>query len=179
MAELVFICICIVAAFVLAIYRAPLWAWAATAALAALAWQFGIFDGGPASALPDLLSGIAWLVAAILGALSVPAWRRQWLVAPVFGTIKQVLPKVSDTEQQALDAGTVGFDAELFSGTPDWTQAARRAADRAQRRGAGVSRRPDRRAVPHDRRLAGAPRPARDPRARSGTSSRSMASSAC
>ena len=120
MAELVFICICIVAVFVLAIYRAPLWAWAATAALAALAWQFGIFDGGPASALPDLLSGIAWLVAASLGALSVPAWRRQWLVAPVFGTIKQVLPRVSDTEQQALDAGTIGFDAELFSGTPDW-----------------------------------------------------------
>jgi acyl-CoA dehydrogenase len=120
MAELVFICICIVAVFVLAVYRAPLWTWAATAALAALAWQFGIFDGGPASALPDLLSGIAWLVAASLGALSVPAWRRQWVVVPVFGTIKQVLPRVSDTEQQALDAGTIGFDAELFSGTPDW-----------------------------------------------------------
>jgi acyl-CoA dehydrogenase len=39
---------------------------------------------------------------------------------PVFRTIKGVLPKVSATEQEALDAGTVGFDAELFSGTPDW-----------------------------------------------------------
>ena len=163
MAELVFICICIVAAFVLAIYRAPLWAWATTAALAALTWQFGIFDGGPASALPDLLSGIAWLVAAILGALSVPAWRRQWLVAPVFGTIKQVLPRVSDTEQQALDAGTIGFDAELFSGTPDWDKLRAVPPIRLTDEEQSVPRRPDRRAVPDDRRLGGAPRPARDP----------------
>lgn len=30
------------------------------------------------------------------------------------------MPKVSSTEQEALDAGTVGWDAELFSGRPDW-----------------------------------------------------------
>jgi acyl-CoA dehydrogenase len=41
-------------------------------------------------------------------------------VEPVFRVIKQALPKVSDTEREALDAGTIGFDAELFSGTPDW-----------------------------------------------------------
>ena len=41
-------------------------------------------------------------------------------VAPVFKFVKGTLPKVSDTEAQALEAGTVGFDAELFSGTPDW-----------------------------------------------------------
>ena len=44
------------------------------------------------------------------------------LIAPAFKFVKGTLPKVSDTEAQALEAGTVGFDAELFSGTPDWNK---------------------------------------------------------
>ncbi len=56
----------------------------------------------------------------VLAALSVPSLRRRFVVEPTFRMVKGILPKVSDTEQQALDAGTVGFDAELFSGTPDW-----------------------------------------------------------
>jgi acyl-CoA dehydrogenase len=39
---------------------------------------------------------------------------------PAFGMVKRVLPPVSKTEQEAIDAGTLGFDAELFSGRPDW-----------------------------------------------------------
>ncbi len=42
------------------------------------------------------------------------------LIAPAFRMVRGTLPKVSDTEAQALEAGTVGFDAELFSGDPDW-----------------------------------------------------------
>ncbi len=33
---------------------------------------------------------------------------------------KKVAPKVSDTEKVALEAGTVGWDGELFTGRPDW-----------------------------------------------------------
>ena len=32
------------------------------------------------------------------------------------------MPQVSQTEQEALDAGTVGWDGELFSGNPHWKQ---------------------------------------------------------
>ncbi len=52
--------------------------------------------------------------------MAMPALRRMLLVEPAFAMVKKILPKVSDTEQQALDAGTIGFDAELFSGQPDW-----------------------------------------------------------
>jgi acyl-CoA dehydrogenase len=31
-----------------------------------------------------------------------------------------MLPSLSDTEREALEAGTVGWDGELFSGDPDW-----------------------------------------------------------
>jgi acyl-CoA dehydrogenase len=114
MAGLVFICICVALAFVLAMYQAPIWGWAAASALLALSWTVGLF--GEASLWGVLL----WIPALIFGALSVPSLRRTWLIEPAFGQLKHVLPRVSDTEQQALDAGTVG-------------SLAGRAADRAQR----------------------------------------------
>jgi acyl-CoA dehydrogenase len=35
---------------------------------------------------------------------------------------RKILPQVSQTEQEALDAGTVWWDGELFSGRPRWTK---------------------------------------------------------
>lgn len=54
------------------------------------------------------------------GALIYPPLRLRVISAPLFKRFKTVLPRLSDTEQQALNAGTVGWDAELFSGKPDW-----------------------------------------------------------
>jgi acyl-CoA dehydrogenase len=68
------------------------------------------------------LAWLAWLPFVGLALLSVPSLRRRFIVAPIFATVRKILPKVSDTEAQALEAGTVGFDAELFSGTPDWNK---------------------------------------------------------
>src|SRR5919198_79703 len=38
----------------------------------------------------------------------------------IFGVYKKVLPQVSQTEQEALDAGSIWWDADLFTGKPDW-----------------------------------------------------------
>ncbi len=51
--------------------------------------------------------------------LMVP-FRRQQISAPLLKLFAKVTPTLSDTEQTALDAGTVGFEGELFSGKPDW-----------------------------------------------------------
>jgi len=48
------------------------------------------------------------------------AWRRQHISRPLLGWYRKVLPPMSDTEREAIDAGTVWWDAELFSGKPDW-----------------------------------------------------------
>ncbi|QBQ55620.1 acyl-CoA dehydrogenase [Nitrosococcus wardiae] len=46
--------------------------------------------------------------------------RRNLISRPVLNRIRRVLPPLSKTEQQALHAGTVSWEAELFSGRPDW-----------------------------------------------------------
>lgn len=120
MGTAIFLVLSFAGASVLAMRRAPLWMWAIAAAAAAYLGIQSPLSADPAaiSVLP-LLAGIVALVCA---GLSVPALRRMILTGPAFNIISSVLPKVSKTEQQALDAGTIGFDAELFSGRPDWSR---------------------------------------------------------
>lgn len=47
-------------------------------------------------------------------------FRRHTLTRPIFYLAKKALPKLSDTEREALEAGDVWWDADLFSGKPDW-----------------------------------------------------------
>jgi hypothetical protein len=37
-----------------------------------------------------------------------------------FSAYRKVLPQMSDTERDALEAGTVWWEGELFRGKPDW-----------------------------------------------------------
>ncbi|NOS75182.1 MAG: acyl-CoA dehydrogenase [Methyloglobulus sp.] len=46
---------------------------------------------------------------------------RQWLISRwVFKFMKAALPAMSQTEREALEAGNTWWDAELFSGSPNW-----------------------------------------------------------
>ncbi len=76
------------------------------------------------------------------------------------------------TEQDALEAGNVWWEGELFSGMPEWRQLLRAARTTADGRGASVPRRARRRALPNARRLAGHARAGRPARRTSGSSSR-------
>ncbi len=46
--------------------------------------------------------------------------RQRFITLPLLGFYSKILPPLSDTEKVALEAGTVGFEGELFSGNPDW-----------------------------------------------------------
>ena len=120
MVALIFLVACIVAVFVLAMRQASIAAWALAAAAAAFVWQTGLIDGEFHMPVLGWLGLLGWLPAIVLGLLSIPSIRRSWLTGPVYAQIRKILPRVSETEQQALEAGTVGFDAEIFSGRPSW-----------------------------------------------------------
>ncbi|WP_166257050.1 acyl-CoA dehydrogenase [Marinobacter salicampi] len=66
------------------------------------------------------LALVLFLGAAITAACGMPELRQGWLTPRVFAMFKKVAPKVSATEKVALEAGTVGWDGELFTGRPDW-----------------------------------------------------------
>src|SRR5690554_2007548 len=66
------------------------------------------------------LTLLLFLGAAATAAAGLPRFRMNWLTPRVFAMFKKVAPKVSDTEKVALEAGTVGWDGELFTGRPDW-----------------------------------------------------------
>ena len=120
MATIVFMLIVLAGVMALAMREAPLVGWAVAAVAATALWQFGLVVIGEPAAGWSIWSILGWVPALALVALSVPSLRRGLIVEPAFQMVKGILPKVSDTEQQALDAGTVGFDAELFAGKPDW-----------------------------------------------------------
>ncbi|ENJ6168240.1 acyl-CoA dehydrogenase [Vibrio cholerae] len=48
--------------------------------------------------------------------------RRKWISDPAFKMFKKVLPPLSQTEKEAMEAGSVWWDGELFSGKPDFTK---------------------------------------------------------
>ncbi|UTW08324.1 acyl-CoA dehydrogenase [Pseudomonas benzenivorans] len=93
-----------------------------TAPLPALAMVAGyLLVMGLFSRTPGWLLALFWLLwLAVLLPLVLAEQRRKWLSAPLFAWFQRVLPPMSDTEREAIEAGTVWWDGELFSGRPDW-----------------------------------------------------------
>lgn len=65
-----------------------------------------------------IVSGAA--VAALLVLLLIRPVRRTLLSRSVMGVFRRIMPRMSATEQAAIESGNVWWDAELFSGRPDW-----------------------------------------------------------
>ena len=101
-------------AWFLAYHRANGLAW--SLALAGGALALSVFTGLPAAALTAI-----WIAVGIFAALAIVKPLRAAIVtAPIFGIYKKILPQISQTEQEALDAGSIWWDADLFTGKPDW-----------------------------------------------------------
>jgi acyl-CoA dehydrogenase len=50
------------------------------------------------------------------------SFRRDWLTKPIFQWAQRALPHLSNTEREAIEAGDVWWDGELFAGNPDWAK---------------------------------------------------------
>ncbi len=60
------------------------------------------------------------LIVALAVVLGVTDIRRNLITKPIFAIFKKILPPLSDTEREAMEAGDVWWDGELFKGKPDW-----------------------------------------------------------
>jgi len=87
-----------------------------TISMALLLVGFAIFTNVSTAAIIVL----SILFAAVAVPLNFIPLRRKWLSAPFLTVYRKMLPTLSDTEKVALEAGTVGWEGELFAGNPDW-----------------------------------------------------------
>ena len=69
------------------------------------------------SGLVLLLAWIGWVGMLLLNSATL---RRRHVTGPLLALLRKALPSMSQTERDAIDAGTVWWDAELFSGAPAW-----------------------------------------------------------
>ena len=94
--------------------------WVVPGAIGLAAWAVS----GPSLRHPLLFT----LVLAVYGSLAVvfgiPALRRSLVTARLLPVVSRMLPRMSETERIALEAGTVWWDGDLFSGNPDWKKLA-------------------------------------------------------
>ncbi|WP_421670959.1 acyl-CoA dehydrogenase FadE [Rahnella sp. EDr1-12] len=64
-----------------------------------------------------------WLLvplAILLLPLNIPALRRSLFSGPALRTFRKVMPAMSRTEKEAIEAGTTWWEGDLFGGKPDW-----------------------------------------------------------
>ena len=69
-----------------------------------------------------LWKGFLWLALAIMALLNVSPLRKAVITRPFMKLYRRMLPAMSSTEREALEAGTVWWDGELFTGNPDWSK---------------------------------------------------------
>ncbi|MDD5181198.1 MAG: acyl-CoA dehydrogenase [Gallionellaceae bacterium] len=98
----------------LAFFRASIWGWllAMVVIVPIIAIQSRLSA--------DVFQAIIIALAVVAATLGIPPLRRTLVSSFILKIFRKILPHVSQTEQEALDAGTVWWDGQLFSGNPDW-----------------------------------------------------------
>ncbi len=65
------------------------------------------------------------IIAIALGVvLGVTPIRQRFFIKRIFSIYQKLMPSMSHTEEEALNAGGVGWEAELFTGMPNWDKLA-------------------------------------------------------
>ncbi len=64
---------------------------------------------------------LVWALFAVIALpLNLVEFRRNQLTKPLFKIYKSIMPEMSRTEKEAIEAGTTWWEADLFAGNPDW-----------------------------------------------------------
>ena len=98
----------------LAFFRASVWSW--LLAISVIVPTIAIQSRLSA----DVFQIVIVVLALVVPVLGIPVLRRLLVTRFILNFFRKTLPPISQTEREALDAGTVGWDGELFSGNPDW-----------------------------------------------------------
>lgn len=114
--SILIVIVVLVVLLLLAFFRASIWSWllALIVIVPVAAIQSRVAD--------DTFKIVLLVLAVFVLLFGVPALRRTLISNFILKLFRRILPRVSQTEQEALDAGTVWWDGELFSGRPRWSR---------------------------------------------------------
>ena len=116
MLTFIWILVVVVGLVTLAYVNVAGWLWMlALAAALGVAWVAYLL---PPLAL--LIMGAALALLALL--LNLAPLRRKLISDGILTAFRRILPPMSQTEREAIEAGTVWWDGDLFSGRPDWNK---------------------------------------------------------
>lgn len=114
--NLISILVILTTVLALAFIRVPLLVWVG----AFLALTVVGIVGAEFLAVPLWAAIVTGVVFVALALFAVTPLRRQLISDRLYAWFKNVLPRMSSTEREALEAGSVWWDAEIFSGKPNW-----------------------------------------------------------
>jgi acyl-CoA dehydrogenase len=89
-------------------------AWVVAAGIVLVGWRIAGIDS------PLAFQAVVAVLVVLAVVFGVPMIRRQLVTRFAMPRFAKVLPRLGETERIALEAGTVWWDADLFSGMPHW-----------------------------------------------------------
>ena len=74
-----------------------------------------------AATFTDTVGAVSWILFLVVALpLNLASIRQQYLTKPLLKLYRKIMPEMSTTEKEAIDAGTTWWEGDLFRGTPDW-----------------------------------------------------------
>ncbi|GAB1148093.1 TPA: acyl-CoA dehydrogenase FadE [Shewanella algae] len=74
-----------------------------------------------AGSLLDVTGLISWIIFLVIALpLNLSAFRQSVITRPLLKLYRGIMPEMSSTEKEAIEAGTTWWEADLFAGNPNW-----------------------------------------------------------
>ncbi|GIU04893.1 acyl-CoA dehydrogenase FadE [Shewanella morhuae] len=69
----------------------------------------------------DIVGPISWIVFLVIALpFNISAFRQNVISRPLMKVYRGIMPEMSTTEKEAIEAGTTWWEADLFAGNPNW-----------------------------------------------------------
>ncbi|MGI1943823.1 acyl-CoA dehydrogenase FadE [Shewanella glacialipiscicola] len=69
----------------------------------------------------DIVGPISWIVFLVIALpFNISAFRQNMISRPLMKVYRGIMPEMSTTEKEAIEAGTTWWEADLFAGNPNW-----------------------------------------------------------
>ncbi|MCS6159196.1 acyl-CoA dehydrogenase FadE [Shewanella baltica] len=69
----------------------------------------------------DVVGPISWIIFLVVALpLNISAFRQNVISRPLMKVYRGIMPEMSSTEKEAIEAGTTWWEADLFAGNPNW-----------------------------------------------------------